>query len=122
MCSVAREAFGGDVEKFLILLVIALRTAEHRQARQIPFKQFAEGDLEALPSLYTNIGSVAEVTGIPEETVRRKVAQLRERGWVTRTDHRLAYTPKGARELAPVRAALIRVAAEVYLTVQAAQE
>jgi len=50
--------------------------------------------------LAINVQSVADFSGIPRETVRRKVNALQDRGWVTRTaDGRLGVTRIAAEEL-----------------------
>jgi DNA-binding IclR family transcriptional regulator len=47
-----------------------------------------------------NALSIAEYTGIPRETVRRKVNELIQKGWVTRDDNGdLVPTPKAAQDL-----------------------
>jgi hypothetical protein len=109
--------FGGDIEAFYILGVIAQRTAEHQEFKASPWAERQEG--EPLPSLTTNVRSVAESTGIPEETVRRKVAGLVARGWVRKEGRCLSYTAQGSQELAPLRDALLDLAAAHYRIVAA---
>ena len=101
--SVARSVCGGDPDKFLILLVVGVRTAAHPA-----FKRFSQADLQAgsvpvMPSLGTNMGSIAASLGIPKETTRRKLAELYETGWLVRAGSDVRLTAKGYQELAPVR-------------------
>ena len=110
----AERTFGGDLEKFHILLAVALRSAEHPDwaaARE------AAPDDDDLPSLWTNVHSIALSIGVPEETVRRKVRALVAQGWLERCDHALRYTRKAAHEMGPIRDALTKLAAANYRTV-----
>lgn len=111
--------FGGDFELFYILGVIAQRTAEHQAFKACPLEEWTCDGGKPMPSLTTNVRSVAQSTGIPEETVRRKVLNLVARGWVSRDGNRLSYTTKGAHELAAVRHALLDLAVQNHLTVSA---
>jgi hypothetical protein len=82
---VLRDAFGGDLDQLLILTVIGDR---HHQLRQdlasLRYATFAETPWRDSESATINIHSVATFTGIPRETVRRKVGALIGRGWVER--------------------------------------
>lgn len=103
LLSVARQVCGGDVDKFLIMLVVGVRTAGHPA-----FKAFSHTDLQAgkvlvMPSLGTNMRSIADSIGIPRETTRRKLAELYEAGWLVRAGRDIRLTAKGYQELAPVR-------------------
>lgn len=111
--------FGGDFEAFYILAVIAQRTAEHQDFRASPLCDWLKDDSPDLPSLTTNIRSVAQGTGIPEETVRRKIMALVARGWVSRDGNRLSYTAQGAQELGGVRNTLMDLAVQNYRLVAA---
>src|SRR4051794_10711057 len=72
LLSLARATFAGDVDKFLIMLVVAIRAAGHRDfARAVKTPQ-QPGRGPALPSLGVNIQSVADSIGAPKETIRRK--------------------------------------------------
>lgn len=102
LLSVGRQVCG-DADKFLIILVVGVRTAGHPA-----FKDFSQADLLAgrapvLPSLGTNMRSIAASVGIPKETTRRKVAELYEAGWLARAGRDVRFTAKGYQELAPVR-------------------
>jgi CRP-like cAMP-binding protein len=84
LLSVSREACGGDVEKFLIMLVVAVRTTEHERFATYSQSQLLSGEIPIFPTLGTNVQSVAESTGTPKETVRRKVGELVKAGWISR--------------------------------------
>ncbi len=76
LTEVAR-AFGGDLQQSLILAVIG-------QVR-LRARRRADDTGEALPppeELAITASRLADVTGIPRETVRRKLTLLGERGWI----------------------------------------
>lgn len=107
---VAREAFGGDLEKLFIILVVAVRTAEHPDFANYAPEQLISGELPVFPSLGTNVRSVAASIGAPRETVRRKVAELVDAGWLVRQGHDLHFTALAYRELAELRVSLEHLA------------
>jgi len=85
-CQVA--LFDGDLVKAYLLSEIGSRH---------PVAQARHG-LAAEGYAFSNIHSLAEATGYPRETVRRKILQLIEAGWVTRL-------PNGGLLLSPARQA-----------------
>jgi DNA-binding IclR family transcriptional regulator len=90
--------------------VVALRTTAHREfARRTP-EQLISGELQVFPGLGTNGRSIAASLGVPKETVRRKVCELIEAGWLARQGSRLYFTAKAYQELTPVREAMERLA------------
>lgn len=96
-----RHRFDGDLDLALILAVIGSRTHNERwtpELEELARMTSAEaGDIIQHP---INIQSVADFSGIPRETVRRKVATLREKGWVAReADGRLTVTRNAASDL-----------------------
>ena len=106
LLSTSREACGGDVDKFLIMLVIAIRTTEHERFATYSQAQLLSGEIPIFPTLGTNVRSVAESTGTPKETVRRKVGELIEAGWISRQGNELRFTVVAYQELAGVRVAI----------------
>ncbi|HEY9217972.1 MAG TPA: hypothetical protein VIO94_07985 [Phenylobacterium sp.] len=110
LLQVARDAFGGDLEKLLIMLVVAVRTAEHPDFQKYTPEQLMSGEVPVYPSLGTNIRSVADSIGAPKETVRRKIAELVEAGWLVRKTKALHFTTLAYRELDQVRIAIERLA------------
>ena len=77
------EAFGGDILLCIVLGEIAARNAQRWLAQEDNDPQVLE-DLSRHPEVLRpcNALSIAEATGIPRETVRRKVLTLIERGMV----------------------------------------
>jgi hypothetical protein len=106
LLSLSREACGGDVDKFLIMLVIAVRTTEHERFATYSQAQLLSGEIPVFPTLGTNMRSIAESTGTPKESVRRKVGELVAAGWVSRAGNELRFTAVAYRELTDVRVAI----------------
>jgi DNA-binding MarR family transcriptional regulator len=94
-----------DLEDALLLAAFGLGPLAEKLRRSR-----REGDAEGLiygkrPASegWTNARRLAEVTGIPRETVRRKLERFRRRGWVEQTDDRswrMALLPDGSAPLA----------------------
>jgi hypothetical protein len=110
--TIAREGCGGDLDKAFLMMVITLRSSRHPDFRTLDISEFDDGD--ALPGFGTNVRSLADSTGIPKETVRRKVQQLIDLGWVVRNGWTLRYTADGYRAVEPGRAAILRMYALGY--------
>lgn len=105
-----RRAFDGDFDMFLILAVIGECTYSQQHADPGQnYEAFRAGQLKATPPVNINIRSISEYTGIPRETVRRKINHLVEKGWVMRgpNDYLLA-TRKSSTDLQPLTEASIR--------------
>jgi hypothetical protein len=114
----AHHAFEGDAEKFHILLLLALRMAEHPDSAAFDLPAVEAGRSEALPALSTNVKSIAASTGIPEETVRRKVRAMVREGWIARHGNALTYTARAAAEFSAVRNRILRAALANHRTVE----
>ena len=112
--SLSREACGGDADKFLIMLVVAIRTTEHESFATFRQEELLSGDLPVFPSLGTNIRSVADSIGAPKETVRRKVGDLVASGWIVRQENELRFTALAYQQLGQVRIAIERLAVRNY--------
>ena len=79
------RAFGGDLQQALVLAVLGqvrLRAVREAMAR-------GEALAPPLPGDGTTASRIADVTGIPRETVRRKLKALRNKGWISQGDDRL---------------------------------
>jgi len=111
------EAKFGDLDKFHILLAVALRTAQHPDVGKLSVEEVVSGAVDELPSLHTNVHSISLSTGLPEETVRRKVKALVEQGWLQKYDHSLLYSSKAIRELGPIRNQILKLSAANYRTI-----
>jgi len=71
------RAFGGDLQQALILGVIGqVRLRARREAEE------AGMALSPAQNISITASRLADVTGIPRETVRRKLKLLQEHGWI----------------------------------------
>jgi hypothetical protein len=120
--TIGRRIAGDDADKVLIMLVITLRATRSPEFQALDREQIESGEVPVLPSLGVNISSLAASTGIPKETVRRKVRQLIEAGWIAREGRNLLYTAEGYRAVSPCREALVRMAVTGYQVVSRLQD
>lgn len=80
-----RDHFDGDLELVIIMAVVAERTRPENWTPELhTYRQLTEQPYEGHKQIPINLQSVADYSGIPRETVRRKVKLLERRGWVTR--------------------------------------
>jgi hypothetical protein len=100
---VLRHQFEGDLDTMLILAIIGDRRIWQRACKEDVSYAGLGKTLLPLPTtqtVSTNVLSIANFSGIPRETVRRKVAALLEQGWVEREDNGdLRPTRKAAADL-----------------------
>jgi DNA-binding MarR family transcriptional regulator len=79
----ASRAFDGDYQEMLVMAVLgqsrlaAVRSSATRNFTRLDVPPTAES---------TNATRISDITGIPRQTVRRKLASLEARGWITRDD------------------------------------
>ena len=112
--------FPGDLESALIFgQVIVHSIAQHRTHEWIDNAN-THGSFATQPLRRTNVTSLADATGIPRETVRRKVQWLLDQEWLERAeDGTLALRPAqddNQRKTAEVRellGPLLKVARDV---------
>ena len=117
--NVGRASCGGDLDKLLIVLVVGMRTAEDKRILDLELEEVLSGEIESFPSLSTNVRSIADSTGIPRESVRRKVAALVEAGWIDRDGRNLSVTPEAYRQLITLRESLLQMALRYAQMIQA---
>ena len=80
-----RRACDGDLDLFLVLAIIGERTFNPRTAPDdMSHDAFIGGTVDSLEPVAINLQSIADYSGIPRETVRRKIEQLIARGWIRR--------------------------------------
>ena len=116
---VGRHTCEGDLDKLLILLVVAMRTVEHKDIETYDLETVLNGLVDTYPSLTTNVRSIADSSGIPKESVRRKVAALIEEGLIVRRGNHLALAPKASRVLTAFREELLQMAVRNHQTITA---
>lgn len=87
--------FEGDLEAFYILGVLLDESTRPPET------------LNAL-----NLSQLNRASGVPYETLRRKVAKLQAAGWIVRDGRNYLIAPKARRRLMGVDSALLRLAVE----------
>lgn len=91
------RTFGGDLQQMVILSLIGQVTLERAAA--------ANGQLDDLTRTGINASRISDVTGIPRETVRRKLLVLEQKGWIE-VDGNANWSIRIVDGQAPVKAAL----------------
>ncbi len=117
----ARSAFDGDVEKAVVLLEVAVRTAQDPRLSGVDLQSVLSGAVVLTPGLTTNMRSIADSSGIPKETVRRKVVALVNEGLLLRDGNSLSLSRASTAALTPIREAILKLAARNYETVAGLQ-
>jgi DNA-binding MarR family transcriptional regulator len=99
-----RRHFDGDLDLFLVLAVIGDRSFAAKNVPQdLTYEQFDASGTEFVEVERINLQSISDFSGIPRETVRRKVSQLLEKGWIERrASGSFAATSKARTDLAPL--------------------
>ena len=83
-----RNACDGDLDLFLVLTIIGERSFAVRNAPSgMSLEDFALRSVSTVRQEAINLQSIADYSGIPRETVRRKLGVLMNRGWVRRDEH-----------------------------------
>jgi len=118
-----RTRFEGDLDLALVLAVIGSRTMPGRWTPALTdLGRMTDGDRETGNQAPINLQSVADFSGIPRETVRRKVKLLQERGWISRaTDGCLAVTQSAAKDLEGATSDTITYLSSLLLAFEAAR-
>lgn len=111
-----RSAFDGDIDMFLVLAVIGDRTFSERKADpDLSYEQWQAGKGPKTTPEDINVRSIAAFSGIPRETVRRKLKVLLERGWIDRTpEGHLRATRNAAIELEPMTLVSIQYLVQMF--------
>lgn len=71
-----RKTLGGDFDDLMMMAVLGQRFLGARQA-------IAAGETGAEDRIWMSALRLSDVTGVPRESVRRKLIRLQARGWVT---------------------------------------
>lgn len=94
-----RRVCDGDLDLFLVLTIIGERTfSAHNAPESMTHEQFLSGSVVETPASAINLQSIADYSGIPRETVRRKIEILVKKGWVVRDEHRFVTATDKANE------------------------
>lgn len=99
-----RAAFDGDLDAALIMAVIGSAALPRgRMPDDLSYAEFRRMDKRDEYYSPLNTFSIAQITGIPRETARRKLAQMAGRGWIRRDESGHWHVErKGAAELEPM--------------------
>lgn len=109
-----RRAFDGDIDMFLVLAIVGDRTYSQRAADPDQSFEDFQATTEPTPPEDINLRSIAEFSGIPRETVRRKIALLESKGWITRKDDGfIVATMKAKEDLEPLTVTSIKYVARM---------
>ncbi|MCF8014711.1 MAG: helix-turn-helix domain-containing protein [Chromatiaceae bacterium] len=112
-----RRHFGGDLDRMLVLAIIGARTLARRRIARMSYDRFMVPNRPDPETAPINLQSIADYSGIPRETVRRKVNDLERLGWIIRRDKGyLIASEKAARDLAPATEATMRYLIKVVTT------
>lgn len=105
-----RQVCDGDLDLFLVMTIIGERTFTARNAPDnMSHSDFLEGSVSNLEPAAINLQSIADYSGIPRETVRRKIETLIEKGWVERNERKfVTATDKAKASLAGLTASTLR--------------
>jgi hypothetical protein len=107
-----RRLFDGDLDRMLVLAIIGSRTLSRGHIDGMSYEGFMSHDRSDDEPPPINLQSIADYSGIPRETVRRKFRDLERSGWIIRRGKGyLIATTKAAQDLAPATEAALR-----YLT------
>src|SRR5215469_13027828 len=113
LLQLVRTICDGDLDKGIILLAIVERTVRHPAYRETTVAQRLEGEVPVFPNIGVNARSIAESSGIPRESVRRKVAEMVTDGWITQAGRNLHFTAEAYRAFTPARNAIVQLAIQI---------
>lgn len=99
-----RRHFDGDIDLLLVLCVIGDRTFSQRHApAELQYEDWSSGKVERVPVEDINVQSLSDFSGIPRESVRRKLNTLSDKGWVVRNERGyITATDKARVDLEPL--------------------
>lgn len=82
-----RQQFDGDLDMLLVMAVIGEATLpRHLLPGDFSYGELLKGKGELVNKQDINTQSIAAFSGIPRETVRRKLERLAEKGWIERNE------------------------------------
>jgi hypothetical protein len=120
----ARTAFDGDMDKMVIMAVIGLMTLQDkglltRNPPSVSYDDLMASDPARAEPRPINVESIAMYTGIPRESVRRKVIELVARKWVARDPRGfLVVLPAAAIDLESLSAQLFELIGHVGTAIE----
>ncbi|MDE2597157.1 MAG: hypothetical protein KGL44_09795 [Sphingomonadales bacterium] len=118
-----RRFCDGDLDMFLVMTIIGERTFPVRNAPEaMSHADFLEGSVSSLEPAAINLQSVSDYSGIPRETVRRKVEALIAKGWVVRDERKfVTATDKAKDNLAGLTDSTLRYLRDMEIALEASR-
>lgn len=114
-----RRKFGNDLDKVIILAVIGQVMFARGEPVGEGYHDILVSQEEYHADHLTNVESIAMATGIPRESVRRKVCELIDQGWVKRDGkRRLLVTNLATIELEEGTRITFRMMSDLYMKIQ----
>ena len=118
-----RRMFGNDLDKPIILAVIGQFMFEHGVYESRRYIDQSDDDQSLRVDRLTNVESVATSAGLPRESVRRKVGELIDVGWVTRdAKGGLKVTAKATTALDGTTQEAFKLLAEMFVEIMSSLE
>lgn len=96
-----RKQFEGDLDMMLVMAVISEATLPKHLLRDgFSYGELLQGKGQQVNKQDINTQSIAAYSGIPRETVRRKLERLADKGWIERNSNGgWTATRKGSQDL-----------------------
>jgi predicted transcriptional regulator len=96
-----RQQFDGDLDMLLVIAVIGEATLpKHLLPANFSYGELLQVKGQQVNKTDINTQSIAAYSGIPRETVRRKLERLADKGWIERNDNGgWTATRKGSQDL-----------------------
>lgn len=115
-----RAGCDGDLDLFLVLTIIGERCFSPVNAPEgMSQADFLERSVKTVQPVAINVQSIADYSGIPRETVRRKIETLIAKGWIERDERRFITVTDSAKEqLAELTQSAIRYLGELATALQ----
>ena len=118
-----RRMFGNDLDKPIILAVIGQFMFEYGVYESRRYVDQSEDDQSLHADRLTNVESVATSAGLPRESVRRKVGELIELGWIKRDSKGgLKVTAKATAALDGTTQESFRLLADMFVEIMSSLE
>lgn len=119
-----RRHFDGDLDMMLVMAVIGDRTPPDNWARElVDYGALTQRTGRVRPPFPLNLQSISEFSGIPRETVRRKLALLAERGWIVRDGKgHVSAAPQASSDLREATVASMNYLASIATAFEIARE
>ena len=103
------HAFEADLQSVVVLAIVGQMEIEARIGPRLDGSDLDPSDAAIGRPPRTAISSIAEISGIPRETVRRKVEALAQHGWIARDLNGFWHITLGGPDGAPIRRELIEI-------------